>query len=76
MSKYIQADFSKIKTISILTRKSKVTPKDFGAPFDPSTQSFAEFARSLPNNIGNQIFEMICRQNVRQGTGKLSKRLR
>ena len=49
MSKYIQADLSKVKTISIMSRKSKVTPKDFAAPFDPSKQSFAEFARSLPN---------------------------
>jgi hypothetical protein len=49
MSKYIQADLSKIKTISIKTRKSKVTPKDFAVPFDPVKQSFAEFTRSLPN---------------------------
>ncbi len=49
MSKYIQADLSKIKTISIKTRKSKVTPKDFAVPFDPLRQSFAEFTRSLPN---------------------------
>ena len=49
MSKYVQADLSKVKTISIATRRSKVSPKDFGAPFDPSSQSFAEFARSLPN---------------------------
>ncbi len=49
MSKYIQADLSKIKTISIMSRKSKVTPKDFAAPFDPARQSFAQFARSLPN---------------------------
>ncbi len=64
MSKYIQADFSKIKTISILTRKSKVTPKDFGAPFDPSTQSFAEFARSLPKilaaaNLTNVVADIV-----------------
>jgi len=49
MSKYVQADLSKVKTISIVSRKSKVAPKDFGAPFDPSKQSFAAFARSLPN---------------------------
>jgi hypothetical protein len=49
MSKYTQADLSKIKTISIASRKSKVAPKDFAAPFDPARQSFAEFARSLPN---------------------------
>ena len=49
MSRYIQADLSKIKTISIKTRKSKVTPKDFAVPFDPAGQSFDHFVRSLPN---------------------------
>ncbi len=49
MSRYIQADLSKIKTISIKTRKSKVTPKDFAVPFDPAGQSFDQFVRSLPN---------------------------
>ncbi len=51
MSKYIQADLSKVTTISIKTRKSNVTPKDFAEPFDPLKQSFAEFARSLPNML-------------------------
>ena len=49
MSRYIQADLSKIKTISIKTRKSKVTPRDFAVPFDPADQSFDQFVRSLPN---------------------------
>lgn len=49
MSKYTQADLSKIKTISIKTRKSKVSPKQFAKPFNAATQSFAEFTRSLPD---------------------------
>ncbi len=49
MSKYTQADLSKIKTISIKTRKSKVSPKQFAKPFNPAKQSFAEFTRSLPD---------------------------
>jgi hypothetical protein len=49
VSRYIQADLSKIKTISIKTRKSKVTPKDFAVPFDSTKGSFGQFARSLPN---------------------------
>src|SRR5450759_800953 len=49
MSKYTQADLSKIKTISIKTRKSKVSPKQFAKPFNPATQLFDDFTRSLPD---------------------------
>ena len=49
MSRYVQADLSNIKTISIKTRRSKVTPKDFATPFNPSQQTFAQFINSLPN---------------------------
>lgn len=49
MSRYVQADLSGIKTISIKTRRSKVTPKDFASPFNPSQQSFSQFVNSLPN---------------------------
>ncbi|HTX18747.1 MAG TPA: hypothetical protein VMG34_08810 [Bacteroidota bacterium] len=48
MSRYTQADLSKIRTISIKTRKSKVTPKDFATPFDPSKGTFGEFIASMP----------------------------
>jgi hypothetical protein len=49
MSKYKRADLSKIKTISIKNRYSKVSPKDFAKPFDGARDSFARFADSLPN---------------------------
>ena len=49
MAHYRQIDFSKIKTISIKTRKSKVRPKDFASVFDAKNGSFAGFAASLPD---------------------------
>jgi hypothetical protein len=49
MAKFSRADFSKIKTISIKNRKSKVTPTDFAKVFDGAHGSFASFVESLPN---------------------------
>jgi deoxyhypusine synthase len=46
--RYAQADLSKVKTISIRSRKSKVQFKEFGKPFDPAVGSFGSFIRSLP----------------------------
>jgi hypothetical protein len=40
MSKFKQIDLSKIKTISIKGRKSKVTPKDFAKPLDAKMIQF------------------------------------
>lgn len=48
MSKFKRADLTKIKTISIKKRKSKVTPADFARVFDGEKGSFAAFADSLP----------------------------
>jgi hypothetical protein len=48
MSKFKRADLSKIKTISIKKRKSKVTPDDFANVFDGRRGSFADFEASLP----------------------------
>ncbi len=49
MAKYKRADLSKIKTISIKDRYSKVSPKDFAKPFDGAHDTFAHFVDSLPN---------------------------
>jgi hypothetical protein len=49
MSRHRRADFSKIKTISIKDRKSKVTPSDFARPFDGKAGSFTDFVKSLPD---------------------------
>lgn len=48
MSKYQQLDLAGIRTISIKTRKSKVTPKDFARPVDPRRSSVIDFIDSLP----------------------------
>ena len=49
MSTQKRADLSKVKTISITDRYSKVSLKDFAKPFDGATGSFTQFAESLPN---------------------------
>ncbi|MBX2991959.1 MAG: hypothetical protein KF749_12450 [Bacteroidetes bacterium] len=49
MAKHKRADLSKIKTISIKDRYSKVSPNDFAKPFDGARDSFAVFVDSLPN---------------------------
>lgn len=49
MTKHKRADLSKVKTISIKNRYSKVSPADFAKPFDGARDSFANFAASLPN---------------------------
>jgi hypothetical protein len=49
MAKFKRADLSKVKTISIKDRYSKVSPKDFAKPFDGAHDTFAHFVDSLPN---------------------------
>ncbi len=49
MSKFNQIDLSKVKTISIKNRKSKVTPADFAKPIEPLKVGFNDFVNSLPN---------------------------
>jgi hypothetical protein len=48
MSKYHRSSFAKIRTISILNRKSKVSPADFAVPFDGRKDSFSAFVAGLP----------------------------
>jgi len=48
MTQYRRADLSKVRTISIRNRKSKVTPARFAVPFNARRDSFSQFARSLP----------------------------
>lgn len=49
MAKQQQIDLSKIRTISIASRKSKVALKDFAKVFDPRRGRFEEFIDSLPD---------------------------
>lgn len=48
MSKFKRADLTKVKTISIKKRKSKVSPADFAKVFNGAKGSFSDFADSLP----------------------------
>ncbi len=48
MAKQKQIDLSKIRTISIASRASKVTLGDFASVFDPKKEKFGRFVRSLP----------------------------
>lgn len=48
MAKFRQIDLSRVKTIPIAARKSKVTTKDFARLYNPHAQSFAQFIESLP----------------------------
>jgi hypothetical protein len=60
MARYRQVSFKDVKTISILDRKSKVTPGDFAKPFDARNASFRTFINSLPNIlIGNELRDLV-----------------
>jgi hypothetical protein len=48
MTRFKRAEISKVRTISIKSRKSKVRPRDFAAPFDPRRDSFSAFVEGLP----------------------------
>lgn len=48
MAKFKQIDLRKVKTISIKSRKSKVTPTHFAKVFNPKKESFTSFIKSFP----------------------------
>ena len=49
MPNHRQIDLSSVKTISIKGRKSKVHMTDFARVFDPKSESFSTFIKSLPH---------------------------
>lgn len=60
MSKFKQIDLSRIKTISIRERKSKVSQKDFARPVDPHKNTVATFLDSLPRIlVGKDLRELV-----------------
>jgi hypothetical protein len=60
MSKYNQMNLEGIRTISIKSRKSKVTPKDFAKTIDAGKGSFREFVNSLPQIlVGNELRDLV-----------------
>jgi hypothetical protein len=59
MSRYQRADLHRVRTISIRTRTSKVTPRDFAVPFVPGRDSFAAFLRGLPRILVANDFRAV-----------------
>ncbi|MBM4168581.1 MAG: hypothetical protein FJ215_05425 [Ignavibacteria bacterium] len=71
MSKYTQIDLSKIKTISIAKRKSKVNPKDFATVVSAETATLGEFLDSIPRILAGQELRDLADDVVRsRRTGK------
>ncbi len=60
MSKYKKADLSKIKTISIFKRGSKVKSGAFAKVYDPNRESFESFISSIPQFLaGNDLRSVV-----------------
>jgi hypothetical protein len=60
MSKFKQIDLTRIHTISIKSRKSKVAPKDFAKTIDAGKASFEDFVNSLPNIlVGKELRDLV-----------------
>ncbi len=49
MVRHPRADLSRVRTISIRARKSKVTPEQFAVPFQKDKDSFARFVKGMPD---------------------------
>jgi hypothetical protein len=65
MAKFKQIDLSRVKTIPITVRRSKVTTRDFAKLYNPGTQSFARFVDSLPRILAAEELRMIVDDIVR-----------
>jgi len=60
MSKYKQVDLNGVRTVSIKSRKSKVSPKDFAKTVEAGKASFREFVDSLPHILmGNELRDLV-----------------
>ena len=60
-----RADLSKVRTISVRHRKSKVTPAAFARPFDADGDSFREFVDGLPRILVAEDLRAIVADIVR-----------
>jgi hypothetical protein len=65
MTLYRRADLSKVRTISIRKRKSKVELAHFAVPFNPRTDSFLRFAKSLPGFLAAEDLRSIVEDILR-----------
>ncbi len=59
MTKFKRADLSRVRTISIKNRKSKVSPGDFARPFDKRQDSFSQFVDGLPDILQAQSLKRL-----------------
>ncbi len=71
MSPYPRADLSRVTTISIRRRASKVKPAAFAVPFNERRDSFASFVSGLPDFLVARDLRTLVRDIVRaHGRGK------
>lgn len=59
MTKFKRANLSRVRTISIKNRKSKVSPRDFAKPFDERKDSFSQFVDGLPDILQAQALRRL-----------------
>jgi hypothetical protein len=64
MAKFKRADLSKVRTISIRKRKSKVSLADFATVYDEALDSFSAFANSLPRILVARDLRVLVRDIV------------
>jgi hypothetical protein len=70
MSKYKQLSLTGIKTISIRTRKSKVSPKDFARVINPGKARVSEFVDSLPRILAADQLKLLAKDIERSRRAK------
>ena len=70
MSKFKKIDISKVKTISIKNRKSKVSSKDFATVYNPKKESFNKFISSLPNILKSQDLKDLAKEIIKSRKNK------
>ncbi len=70
MSQFSKADLTKVRTVSIKKRGSRVKPSAFAKVFDPKKETFSAFIRSLPHFLVADDLQKIVDDIVRARTNK------
>ena len=65
MTTHRRADITRVKTISITKRKSKVSPEEFARPFDEAGDSFSSFAAGLPDFLAAKDLRAVTEAIIR-----------
>ena len=68
MTRFKRADLSRIRTISIKDRKSKVRPRNFAGPIDARKDSFRQFVDGMPDVLQAQALRRLVRDVVNART--------